>query len=120
MRQTTVPLQKPHDGQEFNRLQRQLDDWSFHGHHHLHKSWQFPSCQQALQWHQEALELSRRHGGHCLFFLGHVGCGRIETDILNTEAGRLSLDDLVLAVGLNALADARLRQGNVPHGSGCS
>ena len=99
MRQTTVPLQKPHDGQEFNRLQRQLDDWSFH---------------------EEALELSRRHAGHCLFFLGHVGCGRIETDILNTEASRLSLNDLVLAVGLNALADACLRQGNVPHGGGCS
>lgn len=110
---TTIrALQKPLDEQEFQRLQRQLRDWSFHGHHHLHKSWQFPSCKHALQWHREALELSRRHGRHCIFYLGHVGSGRIETDILNLDAGRLGRDDLGLAVLLIPLAGDCSRQGN--------
>lgn len=101
---TSNSLQKPLDEEEFNRLQRRLSDWRFHGHHTLHKSWQFPSCQEALQWHHEALDLSRRHGHPCIFDLGHVSSGRIDTDILNTEAGLLSRDDLALAVQLNTLA----------------
>ena len=115
MGNTTRPLQKPLDEQEFNRLQRQLNDWSFHGHHHLHKSWQFPGCQEALHWHQQAQELSDRHGCHCIFYLGHVGSGRIETDILNREGSRLSRDDLGLAVLLNALGDDCHRQAYGAH-----
>ena len=54
MSNTTRPLQKPLDEQEFKRLQQRLTDWSVHGHHHLHRSWQLPGCQEALHWHQQA------------------------------------------------------------------
>ena len=118
MSNTTRPLQKPLDEQEFKRLQQRLTDWHFHDHHHLHRSWQFSGCQEALHWHRQAQALSDRHGGHCVFDLGHVGSGRIETDILNLEGDRLSRDDLGLAVLLNALADDCWRPANsTSHGT---
>ena len=57
-------------------------------------------------------ELSGRHACECLFYLRHVSSGRIETDINNTEAGRLSRDDLGLTALLNALANNCRRQAN--------
>jgi hypothetical protein len=77
----------------------------------MHKSMQFQSCQQALQWHALAQALSEDHGRDCLFYLGNVGSGRIEADILNPIHGHLTRTDLDVAVKLNSLEKAvRSRQ----------
>lgn len=81
----------------------ELRDWDLTDKHHMHKSWQFRTCQQSLQWHALAQAVSERHGQNCLFYLGHVGSGRIETDILNRTIGHLTRDDLAVAMMLNAL-----------------
>ena len=91
------------DPWELHLLLVELQDWELTGDHHIHKSQQFQSCQQALQWHSLALALSERHARHCLFYLGNVGSGRIGTDILRPPQGHLSRADLDLAVKLNAL-----------------
>jgi len=77
--------------------------WSCSGDHHLHKRWQFATCQQALSWYAQAHLLSVIHGRHCDFYLGNVGEGRIDTDILNRELGHLSRSDLDLACRLDQL-----------------
>lgn len=69
----------------------------------MHKSWQFETCQQALQWHTLAQAVSDRHGRDRLFYLGHVGSGRIETDFLNPTIGYLTSDELAVAMMLNTL-----------------
>lgn len=81
----------------------ELREWDLTDEHHMHKSWQFQSCQQALQWHALAQAVSDRHGRDCLFYLGHVGSGRIETDLLNRTIGHLTRDDLAVAMMLNTL-----------------
>lgn len=91
------------DPWEFQQFQEELKDWEFTGDHHMHKSWQFPTCQQALRWHALARELSERHAGDCLFYLGNVGSGRIDTDILNPITRHLTREDLAVAVMLNKL-----------------
>jgi hypothetical protein len=88
---------------ELQQLQQELKDWTFMGLHHIHKSWQFLNAQQALQWHRLARELSDRSGQDCCFYLGHVGSGRIETDIFNPVQGRLARGDLDVAVMMNAM-----------------
>ena len=90
---------------ELQQLQQELKDWTFTGLHHIHKNWQFINARQALQWHRLARELSELHGGDCCFFLGHVGGGRIETDILNRTQGHLTRDDLDLAVMMNDMSN---------------
>ena len=84
--------------------------WSRSGHHHLHKRWQFATCQQALSWYAQAHLLSVIHGHHCDFYLGNVGEGRIDTDILNRELGHLSRSDLDLARRLDQLEEDLLTQ----------
>jgi pterin-4a-carbinolamine dehydratase len=91
------------DPSEIHQLEKQLKDWTFAGQHHMHKSWHFSSAQQALKWHGLARELSERHSGDCYFYLGHVGNGRIETDILNHRQGHLTRDDLDVAMMMNKL-----------------
>ena len=91
------------DPWELHLLFVELQDWELTGDHHMHKSQQFQTCQQALRWHGLAQVLSERHQGHCLFYLGSVGSGRIGTDILSPIQGHLSRADLDLAVKLNAL-----------------
>lgn len=81
----------------------ELRDWALTGQHHMHKGLQFETCQQALEWLALARVLSNFHGSNCLFYLGHVGDGRIETDILNWIDGRLTRDDLSVARMLNSL-----------------
>jgi hypothetical protein len=81
----------------------ELREWDLTDEHHMHRSWQFQTCQQALQWHARAQVVSDRHGRDCLFDLGHVGSGRIETDILNLIIGHLTRDDLAVAMMLNTL-----------------
>lgn len=81
----------------------ELREWDLAGEHHMHKTWQFRSCQQALQWFALARAVSDRHGHDCLFYLGHVGSGRIETDIINRIIGHLTRDDLAVAIMLNTL-----------------
>lgn len=81
----------------------ELKDWQIAGEHHMHKSWQFQTCQQALQWHTMALALCQRNGRDCLFYLGNVGSGRIDTDILNRLTGHITKDDLALTMALNDL-----------------
>lgn len=93
------------DLSKFHRLQQQLKDWSFSGQHHMHKSWQFRHAQQALKWHGLAKALSAGHGGDCYFYLGHVGSGRIETDILNHQQGHLIREDLEVALMMDRLED---------------
>jgi hypothetical protein len=88
------------------QLQQQLKDWSFFGQHHMHKSWRFRHAQLALKWHGLAKELSTRHGGDCYFYLGHVGSGCIETDILNHLQGHLTREDLEVALMMDRLEDA--------------
>ena len=88
---------------ELQQLQQELKDWTFTGLHHIHKSWQFLNAQQALRWHRLARELSDRRAQDCSFYLGHVGSGRIETDIFNSVQGRLTRDDLDVAVMMNAI-----------------
>jgi pterin-4a-carbinolamine dehydratase len=92
------------DPWELQQLQEKLRDWSFAGQHHMHKSWTFETCQQALQWYAKAKDLSERHGRDCSFYLGHVGSGRIEMDIMNRVEGHLTRDDLDVALQLNAIA----------------
>lgn len=65
--------------------------------------WELQTCQQAFQWHAMAQALCQRQGRDCLFYLGNVGSGRIESDILNRSTGHISRDDLALAMELNAL-----------------
>jgi pterin-4a-carbinolamine dehydratase len=91
------------DPWEFQQLQKELRDWVFTGRHHMHKSWIFPTSQQALQWHALARSVAENHGRDCSFYLGHVGSGRIETDILNRVQGHLTRDDLDVAVMMNAI-----------------
>jgi pterin-4a-carbinolamine dehydratase len=91
------------DPWELHLLLVELKDWELSGDHHLHKSQQFQSCQQALKWHSLAQALSECHGQHCLFYLGSVGCGRIGTDIISPIHGHLTRADLDLAIKLNAL-----------------
>jgi pterin-4a-carbinolamine dehydratase len=91
------------DPWELHLLLVELQDWELTGDHHMHKSQQFQTCQQALRWHALAQVLSERHQRHCLFYLGSVGSGRIGTDILSPIQGHLSRADLDLAVKLNAL-----------------
>jgi pterin-4a-carbinolamine dehydratase len=91
------------DPWELHLLLVELQDWELTGDHHMHKSQQFQTCQQALRWHSLAQALSERHARHCLFYLGSVGSGRIGTDILSPIQGHLSRADLDLAVKLNAL-----------------
>ena len=91
------------DPWELHLLLVELKDWELIGDHHMHKNQQFQSCQQALEWHSLAQALSECHGHHCLFYLGSVGCGRIETDILSPIQGHLTRADLDLAIKLNAL-----------------
>lgn len=91
------------DPWELQQLQEQLKEWTFTGQHHMHKSWQFLNANQALQWHGMARELSDRHRRDCDFYLGHVGSGRIETDIINRIYGYLTRDDLDVAVMMNAM-----------------
>ena len=93
------------DPAELHQLQKKLQDWTLAGQHHMHKSWRFLSAQQALKWHGLAKELSERHSGDCYFYLGHVGNGRIETDILNHLQGHLTRDDLDVALMMNELED---------------
>lgn len=94
------------DPWEFHLLLVELKDWELVADHHMHKSLQFQSCQQALQWHALAQALSERHGHNCLFYLGNVGSGRIDTDIINPIQGHLVRTDLDMAVKLNALERA--------------
>ena len=91
------------DPWELQRFLVELREWELTGAHHMHKSSQFHTCQQALQWHALAQAVSERHGRDCLFYLGHVGSGRIETDILNRIDGHLTRDDLAVAMMLNTL-----------------
>ena len=56
-----------------------------------------------MRWHVLAQVLSELQGRHCLFYLGNVGSGRIETDILSPIQGHLTRADLDLAVKLNDL-----------------
>lgn len=91
------------DPWELQQYLVELQDWELTGEHHMHKSLQFQTCQQALRWHALARELSDRHGRNCLFYLGHVGSGRIEMDILNRVDGHLTRDDLAVAMMLNTL-----------------
>lgn len=93
------------DLSELHRLRQQLEDWSFSGQHHMHKSWRFRHAQQALKWHGLAKELSASHGGDCYFYLGHVGSGRVETDILNHLQGHLTRADLEVALMMDRLED---------------
>jgi hypothetical protein len=57
------------------------------------------------KWHGLAKALSEHHSGDCYFYLGHVGSGRIETDILNHLYGHLTRDDLDVALMMNELED---------------
>lgn len=91
------------DPWELQRFLVELKEWAITGDHHMHKCWQFPTCQQALQWHALAQALCDGHGRDCLFYLGHVGSGRIESDILNRVTGHLTRDDLAAAMVLNTL-----------------
>jgi len=86
-----------------HQLQKQLKDWAFAGQHHMHKSWLFRNAQQALRWYALARELSERQSLDCFFYLGHVGSGRIETDILNRAEGHLTRKDLDVAAMMNAI-----------------
>jgi hypothetical protein len=88
---------------ELTQFQQELKEWAFAEDHHMHKSWQFPTCQQALRWHELAKKITEKHGRDCYFFLGHVGSGRIETDIINRVTGHLTRDDLEVARMLNSL-----------------
>lgn len=81
----------------------ELREWVITGGHHMHKSWQFQNCQNALQWYVLSKGLSDRYGRDYLYYLGNVGSGRIETDILNRIQGHLTRDDLALAKMLNTL-----------------
>jgi len=94
------------DPWEFHLFQEELKDWELIANHHMHKSIQFQSCQQALRWHALAQALSECNGRDCLFYLGSVGSGRIEADILNSIQGHLTRSDLDVAVKLNALEKA--------------
>ncbi|MEY4352175.1 MAG: hypothetical protein RLZZ609_416 [Cyanobacteriota bacterium] len=98
---------KPHptavDPWELHLLLVELKDWELMADHHMHKSIQFQTCQQALQWHALAQALSECHGHHCLFYLGNVGSGRVEADIINPIQGHLVRTDLDIAMKLNAL-----------------
>ena len=103
--------------EELLRLRQELADWSFTGLHHLHKRWQFHTCQQALDWIALAKDLCARHGGDCDFYLANVGEGRIDTDIINRRKGHLERDDLGLAAILNALerdVKGQDRQASIP------
>lgn len=101
------------DPWELQQFLRELSDWEITGGHHMHKSWQFQTCEQALQWHGMAKVLSERHGGDCLYYLGHVGSGRIETDIINPIHGHLIRDDLAVAMMLNTL-EKQIKQQATP------
>lgn len=85
------------DSAELKRLRAELSDWSFSGKHHMHKTWQFRDCHEALHWHALAQGVNERHGRDCFFYLGNVGAGRIDTDIFNRQRGELSRSDLVMA-----------------------
>ena len=91
------------DPWELHLLLVVLKDWELTGDHHMHKSQRFQNCQQAMRWHVLAQALSERQGRHCLFYLGNVGSGRIETDILSPIQRHLTRADLDLAVKLNDL-----------------
>jgi len=91
------------DPWELQRFLVELKDWEITGEHHMHKRLQFQSCQLALQWHTMAQALCQRHGRDCLFYLGNVGCGRIDADILNRITGHITRVDLALAMALNSL-----------------
>lgn len=69
----------------------------------MYKGLNFKTCQQALEWLLLAQILSNFHSSNCLFYLGLVGDGRIETDILNWIGGHLTRDDLPVARILNFL-----------------
>ena len=100
------PATHPHAGidpWELQLLLVELNDWELTGDHHMYKSLQFQTWQQALRWHVLAQALSEHHGSRCLFYLGNVGSGRIGTDILSPIQGHLTRADLDLAVKLNAL-----------------
>jgi len=97
-------------GANVNRVM--LRDWELAGEHYMHKSWQFPTCQAALKWHALAKAISESHGSDCLFYLGHVGSGRIEADILNGMCGSLTSDDLAVAMMLDNLEKELMRQAN--------
>jgi pterin-4a-carbinolamine dehydratase len=94
------------DPWELHLLLVELKDWELIADHHMHKSIQFQNCLLALQWHALAQALSDHHGHHCLFYLGNVGSGRIEIDIMNPIEGHLVRTDLDIAVKLNALEKA--------------
>lgn len=100
---TSPPHQLELDPGAFAQLQSRLSDWTFFGRHHMHKSWQFPTAQQALRWHALAQAINEGHGRVCCFYLGHVGSGRIETDIFNRLQGHLTREDIAVAEMLNAL-----------------
>jgi hypothetical protein len=91
------------DPWEFQHFQQELQEWTFIEVHHMHKSWQFATCQQAMRWYALAQEITELHGKDCYFFLGHVGSGRIETDIINHIHGHLTRDDLNVAMMLNSI-----------------
>jgi hypothetical protein len=100
------PATCPHAGidpWELHLLLVELNDWELTGDHHMHKSQQSQTCQQALRWHVLAQALSERQGRYCLFYLGNVGSGRIGSDIISPIQGHLTRADLNLAVKLNAL-----------------
>lgn len=110
---------EPHRGSEldlweFQQFQERLKDWVLTGQHHMHKSWQFLNAQQALQWYAIARELSDSRGRDCCFYLGHVGAGRVETDIFNRIQGHLTRDDLDVAVIMNTISDHVRNQCSVP------
>jgi pterin-4a-carbinolamine dehydratase len=94
------------DPWELHLLQVELHDWELFANHHMHKSLQFKTCQQALRWHALAQAVSEINGRDCLFYLGNVGSGRVEIDILNSIQGHLTKADLDVAVKLNALEQA--------------
>jgi len=94
------------DPWEFQHFQQELKEWTFTENHHMHKSWQFSTCQQAMRWHTLAQGITEQHGRNCCFYLGHVGSGRIETDIINHLQGHLTRDDLAVAMMMNAIEAA--------------
>jgi len=91
-----------------------LKDWELSGDHHIHKSLRFRSCQQALQWHAVAQSLVDPRGRYCLFYLGNIGSGRIEIDILRPNHGHLARADLDIAINLNKAEKEIKRYSSIP------
>lgn len=87
-------------GEEARPLLEQLSGWQVIEGHHLHKSYQFPDFQQALDLVNRVGAVAEEQGHHPDLLLAW---GKVEITIYTHTIGGLSEGDFILAAKIDRL-----------------